>query len=107
MIASTCQSSLLAIVSEGGASKPPERDEELNEKITFFACEVLRVYHGLDEFKHLYKGLEISGFIENRHGNDPCCEKMQKGFNSLKDRAKAINHPFSPISQTWACLYKR
>ncbi len=106
MIASTCQSSLLAIVSEGGASKPPERDEELNEKITFFACEVLRVYHGLDEFKHLYKGLEISGFIENRHGNDPCCEKMQKGFNSLKDRAKAIKKSDTGIKKLFNLMVR-
>ena len=99
MTIAAIQNSTLVTVTEGGASKPPQRDKELDEKITSFACEVLRVYHGLDEFHHLYRGSKISEFSMNRHGNDPCFEKMQRGFNSLKERAKDLKKSATGIAK--------
>jgi len=69
----------------------PQREKRPDEEITSFACEVLRVYHGLREFSSLYSDDSLpEELIDNRHENTPRYERMQQGVNSLKGRVTKL-----------------
>lgn len=67
------------------------KQKKFHEQVTSFACEALRVYHGLKEFSNLYKSATLpSEFINNLHERTLCFAKMQEGFNSLQDKALSL-----------------
>jgi len=69
----------------------PQREKRPDEEITSFACEVLRVYHGLREFSDVYyDDLLPKELIDNCHENTPRYERMQQGVNSLKGRVTKL-----------------
>jgi hypothetical protein len=69
----------------------PQREKRPDEEVTSFACEVLRVYHGLREFSDVYyDDLLPQELIDNRHENTPRYERMQQGVNSLKGRVTKL-----------------
>lgn len=84
-------------IEAGGASKYDGFEagssglrDELSEKVTSFACQVLETTHALKEFASLYVRFEEEGFMvglmENLHIQPSGLAKMQKRVNILKDR---------------------
>jgi hypothetical protein len=84
-------------IEAGGASKYDGFEagssglrDELSEKVTSFACQVLETTHALKEFASVYVGFEEEGFMvglmENLHIQPSGLAKMQKRVNILKDR---------------------
>ncbi len=88
--------------SEGGG-KPPQADQVLDERVTSTACQVLRVYHALEEFTLTYWDSNIASEITNNlHENTPHFAKLQNGFNSLKDRVKQLETADPRITKLFA-----
>jgi hypothetical protein len=69
----------------------PQRGKRPDKEVTSFACEVLRVYHGLREFSDVYSDdLLPQELIDNCHENTPRYERMQQGVNSLTGRVTKL-----------------
>jgi hypothetical protein len=69
----------------------PQRGKRPDKEVTSFACEVLRVYHGLREFSDMYSDdLLPQELINNCHENTPRYERMQQGVNSLTGRVTKL-----------------
>ncbi len=84
-------------IEAGGASKYDGFEagssgvrDELSEKVTSFACQVLETTHALKEFASLYVRFEDEGFMvglmKNLHIQPSGLAKIQKRVNILKNR---------------------
>jgi hypothetical protein len=86
-----CPPPVLAPQDEKTTLATPQRGKRPDKEVTSFACEVLRVYHGLREFSDVYSDdLLPQELIDNRHENTPRYERMQQGVNSLTGRVTKL-----------------
>jgi hypothetical protein len=85
---------LISVIEGGGegGGKPPQEGARLDNKVINVALEVLKVCIGLREFSNVYRNdaLPIE-LIDNRHQDTPRYERMQQGFNSVKERVVELS----------------